>query len=159
MATLPTTTIAISQMQYLNRLERDAVVPVVFGGNNYRMAISQILDGITKDSIGLGKVQNLSPDEMPISTAQQAALDQKLGRNDPIQQFQVANLEQDLANKLGRGDQIPQSQVTGLTQTIYELQNGPIPVTRVEGFSGAVQQIIDQQPTPDDQVIQGAHMW
>ncbi len=159
MASRPTTTIAISQMRPLANPAPETIIPVVYGGNNYHITISQITSSITKESLGLGKVQNLSPQEMPVSEAQQAALDQKLGKSEPIPQYQVINLEQDLATKLGRNDAIPQSQVTGLTQTIYELQTSPIPVLRVQGFDDAVQQIIDQQPVPDDEVIQGEHMW
>jgi ATP-binding protein involved in chromosome partitioning len=138
----------------------DEKTPMVWRGPMVTQALMQMLNEVKWGELD-AMVIDMPPGtgDVQLTIAQQAALDQKLGRNDEIQQFQVANLEQDLASKLGRGDQIPQSQVTGLTQTIYELQNNPIPVPRVEGFDAAVQQIIDQQPTPDDEVIQGEHMW
>lgn len=159
MATRPSTTIAISQMIPIETVHPDMVMPVVFGNKNYKIKISSITSSITKESLGLGKVENLAPSEMPVSQAQQEALNGKLGRDEMISQSQVINLTQDLEMKLGKNDNIPQSQVIGLTQDIYMLQNGPISVTRVDGFDLAVQQIINSQPIPEDQVIQGKHSW
>lgn len=159
MATRPTTTIAISQMLPMDVVQPDGVIPVVYGGNNYIVKISSITSSITKESLGLGNVQNIAPENMPVSVAQQAALDQKLDKNGSIPQSQVINLTEDLQGKLDKTGTIQQSQVTGLVEDIYMLQTAPIRVSRIEGFELGVQQIIDQQPESQDSVIQGIHSW
>lgn len=127
----------ISQMTPLQTVPGTAEVPVVVGVSNFRASIANILKNVTKATVGLEKVENLAPSEMPVSTLQQQALDKKLDKD----------------------AKIPQSQVINLPEDLEELRNRRIPVSMVDGFDQGVQTVIDRQPPPEFPVTQGIHAW
>lgn len=129
--------VKISQMPSLAAVPLDAELPVIVGVSNFRTTVQTILKNVTKDSIGLGKVENLAPSEMPVSVPQKAALDQKLGKT----------------------EKIPQSQVTNLPEDLEALRNRHVTVPQVDGFDAGVQAVIDRQPAPAFPVTQGVHSW
>lgn len=129
--------VKISQMPSLQVAPPEAELPVIVGVSNFRTTIAAVIKNVTKATVGLAKVENLAPSEMPVSVPQQAALDQKLGKN----------------------DKIPQSQVINLPEDLEALRNRKIPVADVIGFNQGVQAVIDAQPPIQFPVTQGIHSW
>lgn len=81
-----------------SEMERvDASLPMevvgLSNGKNARTTVQSIVSKVTKDTVGLGKVQNLAPNELPISDAAQAALSNKLDKDGEIDMPQVNGLE------------------------------------------------------------------
>lgn len=173
--------VAISQMTPLPVVNPAAVVPVVVGVNNYKATVGAINALNTKATIGLPDVDNISAANMPVSEPQRVALEQKFDKTGilPVAQVdgldellagkldvtgnipaaQVTGLDALLAGKLDTDGEIAQSQVVGLEDRLDAIETDPIPVARVSGFEPAVQAIIDAQPAPEQDVVQGAHTW
>lgn len=89
----------ISQLDELTALTGDEIVPIVKNGRNYRIAASRLGGNVTKDSLGLGNVDN-TPDALkPISNATQNALNNKANAVHVHQTSDVEGLDQALAQK------------------------------------------------------------
>lgn len=159
MSTRAVDSVKISQMPKLVVAPVSAELPIIVGSSNFSTTIAAIIKNVTKDTVGLGLVQNLAPLDMPISMATQAALDLKMDKNAPIPVSQVVNLQTILDNKMDKNAMIPQSQVINLVADLEAIRTAPIPISRITNFDPAVQAIIDRQPKPDFPVIQGAHSW
>lgn len=109
-----------------SEMERvDASMPMevvgLSNGKNARTSVQSIISKVTKDTVGLGKVQNLAPSELPISDATQAALNNKLDRGD-IGIDDVNGLRAALDNKLDKDGMIDIPQVNGLEDALQKLQ-------------------------------------
>lgn len=156
---MSSTSVAISQMPKLPVLPQTAELPVVAGGTNFSTTVKAIVDSVTKESIGLDKVENYAPSEMPVSGPVQVELDKKMDKGSKIPMADVEGLQQALDDKLGKNDQIEQSQVNGLENRLHAIETDPILSGRVSDFDPAVQAIIDAQPFAGQQVVQGIHQW
>lgn len=66
----------ITELPFATPLTGNEVIPVVQGGVTKQTTPQQIVGFVTKETVGLDKVQNLAPNEMPISDPVQAAIDQ-----------------------------------------------------------------------------------
>ena len=66
----------ISDMPGLDPLTGNELVPVANNGKNQSVTTKQIAGLTTASMVGLGNVDNTADTDKPISTAQQAALDQ-----------------------------------------------------------------------------------
>ena len=112
----------------------DAIkIPVLFSGENYTIDAGLFKTIVTKDTIGLSRVDNTSDLEKPISTATQVAIDElKLRLNEK------ANLS-DLS-ALG-------ARVTVNERKIADLElfttSGTIPAERVTGLNPVIDARID----------------
>ena len=129
--------IAISQLPRLDVANDNILIPIVFGQNNFAVTGGAIADLVTVERLGLENVANLAPLDLPISTAQQTALDLKL------------NINQD----------IPISQVIDLQDILDELATTDIQVERITGINDRIQEVIDSQPVSPTLVFQGNHAW
>lgn len=129
--------IAISQLPRLDVANDNILIPIVFGQNNFAVTGDAIADLVTVERLGLENVANLAPLDLPISTAQQTALDLKL------------NINQD----------IPISQVIDLQDILDELATTDIQVERITGINDRIQEVIDSQPVSPTLVFQGNHAW
>lgn len=129
--------VAISQLPRLDDATDNILIPIVFGQNNFAITGGAIADLVTVERLGLENVANLAPLDLPISTAQQAALDLKL------------NIDQD----------IPISQVIDLQDILDELATTDIQVERIIGINDRIQEVIDSQPVSPTLVFQGNHAW
>lgn len=129
--------IAISQLPRLDDATDNILIPIVFGQNNFAVTGGAIADLVTVERLGLENVANLAPLDLPISTAQQAALDLKL------------NIDQD----------IPISQVIDLQDILDELATTDIQVERITGINDRIQEVINSQPVSPTLVFQGNHAW
>lgn len=152
---MSSTSVAISQMPKLPVVPPTAEIPVVASGTNFSVTAKDLVALVTKSSIGLDKVENLSPAEMPISDAAQAALDGKLDKGASIPMDQVTGLEGALQDKLGKNDPIAQSQVTGLEKDLSDKldKTGSINMNQVIGLSNALDNKLNvDQQIPQSQV-------
>lgn len=82
----------ISQLELLETLSGREEFPVSFDSGNYRVKISSFAYYFTKEKLGLGRVDNTTDAEKPISTKQQEALDTKASSES------VQLLRQDIAS-------------------------------------------------------------
>lgn len=154
-----TTSVAISEMPKLPVVNPLFEIPGIIGGGNFTATVKSINALNTKATIGLPLVENIAPQDMPVSIPQKAELDKKLNIGDHIPVAQVDGLTPLLDAKMDKNAIIPQSQVGGLEARLVKIENDPIPVTRISNFDPAVQVIIDRQPKPVQSVIQGSHQW
>ena len=67
----------ISQQPEISAIGGQELIPIAFQGNSYFVRPDTILAAMNKERIGLGQVANLSPSNMPISTAVSIELDRK----------------------------------------------------------------------------------
>jgi hypothetical protein len=59
----------ISQQPEISVIDGQEMIPIVFQGNSYFVRPDTLLAAMTKSRIGLGNVENLTPANMPASTA------------------------------------------------------------------------------------------
>lgn len=67
----------ISEQHEISAVGGAEMIPVAFQGNSYFVRVDTILDALNKARIGLGNVENISPANMPVSTAVAAQLADK----------------------------------------------------------------------------------
>jgi len=108
----------ISQLDELTVVDGTEEIPVAKGGNNYRVKVSRIGGNVTKDSLGLGNVDNTSDASKPISNATQSALN---GKANTVHQHAIADvngLTQALADKANSTHAHGVGDITGLQQAL-----------------------------------------
>lgn len=158
MATAPST-VKISQMPIQPNPGTESIVPILFNGVNAATTTGAIAALVTKDSIGLPKVENLAPSEMPVSDAQRSALARKMDIDAVIPAAQIDGLATALDGKLDKTGTITQNQVEGLPARLTALETSQIPVGRIDGFDDSVNTIIDSRDDLKPTVIRGATAW
>lgn len=151
--------VAFSQMQPATTIGNNAIIVGLVNSVNARFTAGQVANLVTKERLNIGKVQNLSPSEMPISDATQEALNEKLGVDDVIPLAQVEGLPTALDTKLDKTGSIAVTQVTGLEARLTAIETDPIPVARVEGFDTKTNEIIDGREDLKPQVVRGTMAW
>lgn len=69
----------VSELVELNTVSGQEAIPVVYQGQNFRVPVSKLKQGLglAKSDVGLGRVDNTADLEKPVSLAQQQALDKK----------------------------------------------------------------------------------
>lgn len=172
-------TTKLSQMPIQRVVERTSLVPILYRGINVTTELGSIADLVTKESLDLDRVQNLSPDEMPISTATAQALVRKMDVDAQIPVQQITGLTALLDTKLDKDGvieqnqvvglvprlealenaEIPISRVTGLEQRLVAIESDPISVDRIDGLDAAVNLVIDGRTDIHPTVIKGATGW
>lgn len=151
--------VALSQMEIVTKASENSLVAGLSGGKNVTFTAGGIADLVTKERLNLDKVQNLSPNELPVSDATARELSKKMDKTGTISIGQVDGLATALDNKLDKDGQIEMSQVNGLPEKITELETGPIEASRVTGLSDAVTVVIDNRTDLINQVIKGPMGW
>lgn len=151
--------IAISQFPSAALITDAAILTGLVSGKNANMTAGQIANLVTKQRLNLGKVQDLAPNELPVSDATQAALDKKMDKNGVVPIDQVDGLQAALDTKLDKTESIPITQVTGLEARLDAVEHGMIPVDRIDGFAAGVDAVIDARTDLKPQVVKGAMDW
>lgn len=139
---------SFSQMPKVPALDVSMEFPVLYHGANYTIEASLLKTLFTKESIGLGMVDNTSDMDKPISTATQVAIDDLIARLN-----QKANAT-DLSATNAR--------VTINERDIAELkaaQGANIPYTKVDGFDDRVNELIDARPAITPSAVAGPNDW
>lgn len=72
----------------------EVMLPVAYAGTTYKMPASQIAGMVSKESLGLDRVDNTSDQEKPVSTKVATALNQKAERNHNHSASEILDLEQ-----------------------------------------------------------------
>lgn len=111
--------IKFSEMERVDATEQMEIVGLS-NGKNARTSVASILSKVTKDDVGLGKVQNLAPDELPVSTATQEELDKKLTRGE-VDISDINGLQAAIDSKLDKTGTIEIRQVNGLENALDAL--------------------------------------
>lgn len=139
---------SFSQMPKVPALDISMEFPVLYQGLNYTIEASLLKSLFTKESLGLGNVDNTSDMDKPISTAVQAAIDDLIGR---------------LNQKANNTDlQALAARVTINERDIVDLkaaQGKKIPYTQVEGFDDRVNELIDARPAITPTAVAGPNDW
>lgn len=96
------------------------VLPAEYGNANYRLTVFDIVSGVTKESLGLDRVNNTSDVEKPLSNFAIQEFQKYWKKTDLIPQNSVENLVENLLTKRSKSEEIPLADVSGL---IFELNN------------------------------------
>lgn len=104
----------ISQLDELVNVDGTEEIPIIKDGRNYRVKASRIGGNVTKDSLGLGNVDNTSDANKPISTATQTALNGKANSSHTHALTEVTGLTQALADKANSVHQHQVGDINGL---------------------------------------------
>lgn len=128
---------AISQFPLFSVVKETDVVTGLVNGKNAIFPLMAVANLVTKERIGLGKVEDLSPSEMPISDLQQQALD----------------------NKLDKDGVIEMSQVNGLPEALETILTSDIDVERITGLTDKVNTVIDGRQDLEHEVVKGVMDW
>ena len=99
-------------------LTGDELVPIVQNGVTRRIFINKLKQVITKESLGLDKVNNTPDSEKPVSGPQQQALDGKAEKVHSHEITDVTGLEDALSNKAARRHGHELTDVTGITEAL-----------------------------------------
>lgn len=83
---------------------------------NYYITVKDIVGLITKDSLGLGKVDNTADADKPISQKTQEALDEKLGKTESIPTNQVDGLVDEILKHIKQQPKVKLGEVEGLSE-------------------------------------------
>lgn len=111
--------IKFSEMERVDATTQMEIVGLS-NGKNARTSVASILSKVTKDDLGLDKVQNLAPDELPVSTATQEELDKKLTRGEVVIS-DINGLQAAIDSKLDKTGTIEIRQVNGLENALDAL--------------------------------------
>ena len=99
-------------------LTGDELLPIVQNGVTRRIFINKLKQVITKESLGLDKVNNTPDTEKPVSGPQQQALDGKADKVHPHEITDVNGLEDSLAGKAARRHGHELTDVSGATEAL-----------------------------------------
>lgn len=82
----------ISDLVELNKVSGQESVPVIIGGQNFKVPVSRLKEGLslTKSDVGLERVDNTADAEKPVSGPQQKALNEKA---DLLHSHSIANVK------------------------------------------------------------------
>lgn len=108
----------ISQLPELNTINGNETIPAVSGGNTVKFTLSKIKTIITKNDIALGNVDNTSDADKPISTATNAALDQKASLVHSHSVGNITGLQEALDGKAASSHGHDVSEITGIDTLI-----------------------------------------
>ena len=93
-------------------------IPTQFLDRNFKITLQNIIDFITKDTIGLDKVDNTSDAEKELSTKAIEALLKKADVNHKHDVEDINNFYQALANYIQSDANIPLERITGLIEIL-----------------------------------------
>lgn len=93
-------------------------IPTQFLDRNFKITLQNIIDFITKDTIGLGKVDNTSDVDKELSTKAIEALLTKADKEHKHDVEDINNFYQILANYVQSDANIPLERITGLIEIL-----------------------------------------
>lgn len=108
----------ISELDPIDRITGLEEFPVRLGTSNFRMKVSDITGFFTKERIGLGRVDNTTDAEKPVSGPQQTALDGKVNTID------FNTLSQTMAGKANTQHTHELSEINGLVDRFDSITTG-----------------------------------
>lgn len=98
-------------------------IPTQFLDRNFKITLQNIIDFITKDTIGLGKVDNTSDAEKELSTKAIEALLKKADVNHKHDVEDINNFYQALADYVQSDANIPLERISGLIEILQNKTN------------------------------------
>ena len=86
----------ISELEQLDQINGSEQLPVARAGATKRISVQQIIDSVDKTTIGLERVENIAPMDMPVSVAQLQEINKKAPINHRHSIGEVAQLTETL---------------------------------------------------------------
>lgn len=116
------------------------VLPAEYGNANYRLTVFDIVGSITKQSLGLDKVDNIPDAEKPLSSFAIQEFQKYWKKTDLIPKSGIENLSQDLDSKRSKNEPIPLEDVSSLILRLNQKMDidSPIGMSRVTGLFDAL---------------------
>ena len=116
------------------------ILPSSYESANYKLTVFEIVGLVSKETLGLSRVNNTSDEEKPLSTAAFQEFLKYWKRTELIPQSAIVDLEVSLANKRSRDEPIPIQDVQGLINALNNKLNsdGSIQIGQVTGLPGAL---------------------
>lgn len=108
----------ISQFTELDTLTGNEESVVAFNGANYKFTLNKIKALITKEDLGLDKVDNTADVDKPINTATQIVLDEKASLAHHHAVSDIDNLSTALDGKSNTGHTHSEDEVIGLVDSL-----------------------------------------
>lgn len=112
------------------------VIPTEYGGTNYKVSVFEIVSSVTKQSLGLERVDNTSDAEKPLSSFVIQEFLKYWKRTDTIPQSSIESLVGDLNNKRSTSEPVPIQDVQGLSNILNNKldRDGSIQIGQVTGL-------------------------
>lgn len=138
-----------------------ASIPTQLGNKNYRVQIKQIVDLITKDSLGLGNVDNTADKDKPLSDLMTRALYDKANKTHSHVFDDIEGLSETLETFFSKNDQIPVENLVAIMELLAakaELEHRHS-MEDVDGLMGALAQKAEVDHTHSLFSLEGFEDW
>lgn len=113
----------ISQLPLLNPVLSDAYLVLARNGNNYKVTVGALGQGISKISLGLHNVDNTSDLDKPLSNSTIDALSYKADKIHTHDFMTIVGLPNALASKAEYNHNHSKSEISGLSNDLNTIQN------------------------------------